>query len=74
MFLFELAPDQIADVSSHALDQRRADCVEFDAAAFTNLTQDHLDYHQTMEACGAAKARLHSDRAVVQMTVETLNL
>lgn len=52
----------VMEVSSHALDQRRVDGVEFDAAAFTNLTQDHLDYHQTMEAYGAAKARLFSDR------------
>lgn len=46
------------EVSSHALDQRRADGLEFCAAAFTNLTQDHLDYHGTMENYAAAKARL----------------
>ncbi|HEV2702692.1 MAG TPA: UDP-N-acetylmuramoyl-L-alanyl-D-glutamate--2,6-diaminopimelate ligase [Steroidobacteraceae bacterium] len=46
------------EVSSHALDQGRVDAVRFDAAAFTNLTQDHLDYHGTMQAYGAAKARL----------------
>lgn len=46
------------EVSSHALDQGRVDAVRFEAAAFTNLTQDHLDYHGTMEAYGAAKARL----------------
>ena len=46
------------EVSSHALDQGRVDEVRFAAAAFTNLTQDHLDYHGTMQAYGGAKARL----------------
>ena len=46
------------EVSSHALDQRRVDGVAFAAAVYTNLTRDHLDYHRTMEAYFAAKARL----------------
>ena len=46
------------EVSSHALDQGRVAEVRFGTAAFTNLTQDHLDYHGTMQAYGAAKARL----------------
>jgi len=46
------------EVSSHALDQGRVDDVAFDVAVFTNLTRDHLDYHGTMEAYGAAKAKL----------------
>ena len=46
------------EVSSHALDQHRVDAVNFRVAAFTNLTRDHLDYHGTMAAYGAAKARL----------------
>ncbi len=46
------------EVSSHSLDQRRIDGLEFDAAVFTNLTRDHLDYHGTMEAYYQAKARL----------------
>ena len=46
------------EVSSHALDQGRVDGVRFHSAAFTNLTRDHLDYHPSMEAYGAAKARL----------------
>jgi UDP-N-acetylmuramoyl-L-alanyl-D-glutamate--2,6-diaminopimelate ligase len=46
------------EASSHGLDQHRLDGVDLAAAAFTNLTQDHLDYHGTMEAYGAAKAAL----------------
>jgi len=46
------------EVSSHALAQGRVDAVPFRAAAFSNLTRDHLDYHGTMEAYGEAKARL----------------
>jgi UDP-N-acetylmuramoyl-L-alanyl-D-glutamate--2,6-diaminopimelate ligase len=46
------------EVSSHALDQGRVTGVRFNTAAFTNLTRDHLDYHGTMDAYGAAKARL----------------
>ncbi len=46
------------EVSSHAIEQDRVGAVRFNTAAFTNLTRDHLDYHGTMEAYGAAKARL----------------
>ncbi len=46
------------EVSSHSLDQRRIDGLSFDAAVFTNLTRDHLDYHHTMEAYFAAKSAL----------------
>ena len=56
------------EVSSHALEQGRVDEVAFQVAVFTNLTRDHLDYHGTMEAYGAAKAKLFawpSLRAVV---------
>lgn len=46
------------EVSSHALAQGRVSGVRFRAAAFTNLTHDHLDFHGSLEAYGAAKARL----------------
>ncbi|MEO6053293.1 MAG: UDP-N-acetylmuramoyl-L-alanyl-D-glutamate--2,6-diaminopimelate ligase [Chthoniobacterales bacterium] len=46
------------EVSSHALVQHRVDGIEFDSAIFTNLTQDHLDYHQTMERYFEAKVQL----------------
>lgn len=48
------------EVSSHGIDQGRVNGVEFDVALFTNLSRDHLDYHGTMAAYGAAKARLFS--------------
>ncbi len=46
------------EVSSHALDQERVAGIDFDIAVFTNLTQDHLDYHHDMETYFLAKARL----------------
>ena len=49
------------EVSSHALDLKRVDGCHFDAAIFTNLTQDHLDYHKTLEGYFRAKERLFSE-------------
>ena len=48
----------VMEASSHALEQARLDAVRFDVAVFTNLTQDHLDYHGDMAAYRAAKVRL----------------
>jgi UDP-N-acetylmuramoyl-L-alanyl-D-glutamate--2,6-diaminopimelate ligase len=53
----------VMEVSSIALAAKRVEAVRFRVAAFTNLTQDHLDYHGTMEAYAAAKARLFFDLA-----------
>ncbi len=50
----------VMEVSSHALDQHRLDGCEFDIGVFTNLTQDHLDYHGSMENYFAAKSKLFS--------------
>lgn len=52
------ATHAVMEVSSHALDQGRVDGCRFDAAVFTNLTQDHLDYHGTLEAYFASKRKL----------------
>src|SRR4030088_1956794 len=51
------------EVSSHAIAQNRTRGLEFDAAVFTNLTQDHLDFHGTMENYFEAKARLFTGLA-----------
>ncbi len=57
------------EVSSHSLDQKRIEGLVFDVGIFTNLTQDHLDYHKNMAAYGAAKKRFFTDyplrRAVI---------
>jgi UDP-N-acetylmuramoyl-L-alanyl-D-glutamate--2,6-diaminopimelate ligase len=51
----------VMEVSSHALELGRADTIHFAAAIFTNLTQDHLDFHETMEDYFLAKRRLFVD-------------
>ncbi len=48
----------VMEVTSHALDQNRVDQIDFDTAVFTNLTLDHLDYHQSMENYAEAKHKL----------------
>jgi UDP-N-acetylmuramoyl-L-alanyl-D-glutamate--2,6-diaminopimelate ligase len=49
------------EVSSHAIDLHRVDAVRFSAVAFTNLTQDHLDFHHTLEEYFSVKRRLFTD-------------
>ena len=54
--------DHIAiEASSHGLDMHRLDGVKLNAAAFTNLSRDHLDYHQTMQSYRACKFRLFDE-------------
>jgi UDP-N-acetylmuramoyl-L-alanyl-D-glutamate--2,6-diaminopimelate ligase len=61
------------EASSHGIDQRRLDGVRLRAAGFTNLTQDHLDYHGTMEAYFEAKAQLFT-RLLPDDAVAVVNL
>ena len=51
----------VMEVSSHALEQKRADGCHFDVGIFSNLTRDHLDYHHSMEQYLEAKLRLFSE-------------
>jgi UDP-N-acetylmuramoyl-L-alanyl-D-glutamate--2,6-diaminopimelate ligase len=51
----------VMEVSSHAIDLHRVDSTRFAAVAFTNLTQDHLDFHHTLEEYFSVKKRLFSD-------------
>ena len=59
----------VMEVSSHALDQARVGGLQFDGAIFTNLSQDHLDYHPTMEAYAQAKAKLFKGLAAEAIAV-----
>lgn len=55
--------DLVMESSSHALEERRLEGVRYDVGVFTNLSQDHLDYHGTMEAYAASKKRLFTEYA-----------
>ncbi len=59
----------VMEVSSHALTLDRVGGLHFDVAAFTNLTEDHLDFHKTMDAYCDAKAELFArcDKAVINV-------
>ncbi|NIP30844.1 MAG: UDP-N-acetylmuramoyl-L-alanyl-D-glutamate--2,6-diaminopimelate ligase [Candidatus Dadabacteria bacterium] len=63
--LFEMKSSGVThaamEVSSHALDLKRVDSCNFDVAVFTNLTQDHLDYHQNIDEYYEAKKRLFTE-------------
>jgi UDP-N-acetylmuramoyl-L-alanyl-D-glutamate--2,6-diaminopimelate ligase len=61
--------DVAMEVSSHALDQDRIAGVRFHSAAFTNLSRDHLDYHESMGAYGEAKARLFAAPGLEQIII-----
>lgn len=60
----------VMEVSSQALDQHRVDGVHFEAAIFTNLTQDHLDYHGTFENYMAAKRKLFENSSLAIMNID----
>jgi UDP-N-acetylmuramoyl-L-alanyl-D-glutamate--2,6-diaminopimelate ligase len=57
------------EVSSHAIDLRRVDAVHFAVAAFTNLSQDHLDFHRTIEEYWSVKRRLFTELDVAERVV-----
>jgi UDP-N-acetylmuramoyl-L-alanyl-D-glutamate--2,6-diaminopimelate ligase len=67
------ATELVTEVSSHALDQGRAEGVNFDVAVFTNLTGDHLDYHGSMEKYFAAKRLLFDGTVYPAPRVAVIN-
>jgi UDP-N-acetylmuramoyl-L-alanyl-D-glutamate--2,6-diaminopimelate ligase len=67
------ASELVTEVSSHALDQGRATGLNFDVAVFTNLTRDHLDYHETMEKYFAAKRLLFDGKVYPAPRVAVIN-
>ncbi|AWW33413.1 UDP-N-acetylmuramoyl-L-alanyl-D-glutamate--2,6-diaminopimelate ligase [Mannheimia varigena] len=68
----ELGADFCAmEVSSHGLAQFRAEALAFDVAMFTNLSRDHLDYHNTMEEYAEAKFRLFSELNTQAQVINT---
>jgi UDP-N-acetylmuramoyl-L-alanyl-D-glutamate--2,6-diaminopimelate ligase len=64
----------VMEVSSHALELRRVDGSHFDCAVFTNLSQDHLDFHETLEEYFGAKRRLFIGHATVSPEVAVVNV
>ena len=67
------ATEAVMEVSSHALAQERVFAIPFDVAVFTNLTRDHLDYHNTMEEYFAAKQVLFTGCGTEAPRVAVLN-
>jgi len=67
------ATEFITEVSSHGLDQGRMAGIQFDVAVFTNLTRDHLDYHQTMEKYYLAKRLLFDGSVYPAPRVAVIN-
>lgn len=68
------ATEAVIEISSHALEQERVWGLPIDVAIFTNLTQDHLDYHRTMENYFAAKARLFQGVGAAAPRVAIINV
>ncbi len=69
-FVAQQADAVVMEVSSHGLDQGRVNGVAFDIAVLTNLSRDHLDYHETMEAYAEAKQKLFD---ISRLKVAVLN-
>jgi UDP-N-acetylmuramoyl-L-alanyl-D-glutamate--2,6-diaminopimelate ligase len=67
------ASELVTEISSHALDQGRMAGIAFDVAVFTNLTRDHLDYHQTLERYFAAKRLLFDGTVYPAPRVAVIN-
>src|SRR5207237_1260048 len=68
------ATEAVMEVSSHALEQGRVYGLHYDVAVFTNLTRDHLDYHQTIDSYFAAKAKLFLGDGAAVPAVAVLNV
>lgn len=68
----ENVTDVVMEVSSHSLDLHRVDGIQYNIGIFTNLTQDHLDYHKTMENYKIAKSLLfqRSNKSVINIDDE----
>ena len=64
----------VMESSSQALDLRRCDALQYDAAIFTNLTRDHLDYHGTMESYFASKRKLFDGSTGDRPRVSIINI
>ncbi len=69
MMVLQKAQTVAMEVSSHALDQHRVQGIAFDTAVYTNLSQDHLDYHASMDAYAQAKAKLFAQSALKQAII-----
>ncbi|KEI36028.1 UDP-N-acetylmuramoylalanyl-D-glutamate--2,6-diaminopimelate ligase [Francisella sp. W12-1067] len=59
----------VMEVSSHSLDQKRIEGVDFDVAVFSNLSHDHLDYHKTMDSYFEAKAKLFKFKSLKKAVI-----
>ncbi len=70
-FLQQGAKATAMEVSSHSIDQGRVNGIAFEAGIFTNLTQDHLDYHGTMDAYAAVKKRFFTDFSMKHIIVNS---
>lgn len=64
----EKCTSAVMEVSSHAIHQGRVNEIDFDVCVFTNLSEDHLDYHRTMKEYATAKAHLFTKQSSIPMT------